>query len=140
MRLSVLLLITFVAGCQNDRGPTKERLLSFSKDAPLEMYCFLNGRLSEALKDSICNIKNDLIIDLTVSIRNNEVDTIEFVHGYHFDERGEVEHDIKKFVIVSSILRELKKDQLKPFADVKYGDYGVRVNFRRFCQEKYKDM
>jgi hypothetical protein len=140
MRTIISILVIFCLGCNSYRGPTKDKLLSFSNDAPLEMYCFLNEGLSESLKDSICSIKSDLIIDFTVSIRDNELDSIEFVHGYYFNDRGEVESDLKEFAIVSSVLNKLKKNQLGAFENVSYGDYGVRVNFRRFCQEKYEDM
>lgn len=93
----------------------RDSLLRFSKDAPLELYCYLDNQLNQATKDSICNLKNDLIVDLTFSIENNQLDTIEFVRGFLFDDTGALTENIASFDILSKMLGRIQKNQLKSF-------------------------
>lgn len=136
-------LIAIMMACEK-RQPIdkarKDRLMKFAHDAPLEFYCYLDEHLSSSLKDSICAMKEELYVQLVFSIRDSELDTVEFVRSGLFNDKGYAVGSVKEFPALTSVVGKLKKDQLKPFRDVTYGDYVIGIEFRRFCRTKYEDM
>jgi hypothetical protein len=146
--IAVLVLLGVIISCakkqesQNDSGgePRKEKLMKFSKDGPLELYCYIDEKLPQPLKDSICNLKSELYVQLIFSIRESKLDSVQFVRGFFFDEKGYTVDNMKEFPALTSIVNKLNKDQLRPFKSTTYGDYILGIEFRRFCRDSYTDM
>jgi len=140
------LVLMIILSCNNNNSPRfqeltlkgtiRERLYKSVPDSPLSLYCYIDGRLSPAIRQKLCDsllLKYDqnLTLELTISVRNSKITELAF-QGIFFDASN-----FAHKVVISDSIQEIIKGadlmQSPGMKGVSETDIAVRLQLERFC-------
>lgn len=141
MKSAILFLLVMSAtllSCSNSKSKKAKSFLDFGVDAPLSVYCYVDANLPPSTKDSICVLPFSLVADLTLSIRGDLIDSVYLEKVYYFDNQLTLIGYSDELPGLLPVVNKLGKNELGELRDLEDGDYGIHLDFTRFCGPKWK--
>ena len=139
------LVLMIILSCNNysprfpelkTKGTIRERLYKSVPDAPLTLYCYIDGRLSPAIRQKLCDsllLKYDqnLTLVLDISVRNSKITELAF-QGIFFD-ASDFTHKVGVPDSIKEIVKGADLMQSPGMKGVSERDVVVRLQLERFC-------
>jgi len=118
-------------------GSGRERYYNLTPDGPLDLYCYVDARLTASIRQDICEkmllkYKQNLSVDISMSIKKSSIADID-VKYFYFNENGEVMKDSIGMQSVSDILKAINLQEIPTLSKIEDEDFNVRLQFERFC-------
>jgi len=106
-------------------------------DAPLDLYCFINDRVSAKEREELCkrimfDLSGNLTVDLGITIEGGKIKKLEFKTFYFTDQNAPVRDSIS-WKLLERVLHEIDLQKIATLKDIESEDFVLRMQVERFC-------
>lgn len=143
--LILILYSVFLFGCSKkderkavtNRQSEEKAYYARVLDAPLDLYCYIDGNLDITTRMSVCSKLgkhgfDNLTADILFTLNGSRISDIE-VEFFSFDSNGVLQKDTSNYKSIIDILMNPSSGEVQGIKNLKDGDVAMRLQLERFC-------